>query len=529
MPSDESVEQHQKKRAEETEDVERDKNSPNGLFKGAFPPRNRDLIFDEEDGVLRCPRCLTEHEGGPTCTNCSLPVDNAYDFSDIDEDQFDGEIDVEDLELEMDSELAGPYHHHFGPFIGIPHFGFQHFPHHHHHHHHGESVASNSEEDDFSEGGSEDDEDADEDDSLQDFVVRDDLRDDTDSPHPEDYLAERTTEERLAARYRFYAMAPNNANPITISDDESDDDSDEGGAVRAHRPRRPAQASRAPRVSRPTVIDLSSSETEELGEDATMLRNAGWNPLRHELDSDAEVSEENYGYDDDGDTDTIGNPGTDHEDDEDEDDDRSRSELSQTPTSHYFYDEQTPSNISEGGYDDPDDSDGSTPSAVDRDGDTEMSASPRASRMPRSPSVDLDSYGYGRSENLGVTTQVYNVDEDSSDDSVVRPAPRRRPRATQQNARISRYNPWISSVLAEHQQNIRGVQAHHHPVLGELDGEAQRVEPASRSRRTNGYRYRAHPPRHGDPLRSPTYPSVDRVISSSMRAARSPRHYHIRN
>lgn len=516
MPSDESIEQHQKKRAEEMEDVERDRNGPNGLFKGAFPPRNRDLIFDEQDGVLRCPRCLTEHEGGPTCTNCFLPVDNGYDFSDIDDDQFDGDIDAEDLELDMDSELAGPYHHHFGHFIGIPHFGFQHFSHHHHHHHHhGESATSNSEDDDDFSGGSEDDEEDDEDNSLQDFIVRD-----------EDVYVEPNFES--GSRRRQHARpatsepydSANNANPITISDDESD----EGGAVSARRPRRGPHGTRISRAPRPSVIELSSSEAGDLSEDATMLRNAGWSPLSQDNDSEAEVSEEHYGYvdhdDDEGDTETVGNRGS---DDEDGDDDRSRSELSETPTTHYFYGEPTPSNVSED-YD----SEGGTPSAIDHDGDTEMSASPRASRTSRSPSVTAGpGYGYERGENLGVTTQVYNVDGDS-DDSIVRPAPRRqRPRA-QRAVRMPQYDPRISMIFAEHQQNIRGVQDHH-TGLSELDGEVQRVEPASRSRRANSYRYRAHPPRRSDPLRASTFPSVDRVISSSIRAARSPRQYQFRN
>jgi hypothetical protein len=513
MPSDESIEQHQKKRTEETEDVERDRNGPDGLFKGAFPPQNRDLIFDEQDGVLRCPRCLTEHEGGPTCTNCFLPVDNGYDFSDIDDDQFDADIDPEDLELDMDSELGGPYHHHFGHLIDIPHFGFRHFPHHHHHHHHhhhGESITSNSEDDNFSDGSEEDeDDDDDEDSSLQDFIVRDDV-----------YVSPNFGHTRPADAESYDSA---NTNPITISDDESD----EGGAVRTRRPRRVDPATRNSRRPRLPVIELSSSEAGD--EDVSVLRNAGWSPLRQENDSDAEVLEENYGYhdedNDEGDTETIGNRGS---DDDDDDDDRSRSELSETPTSHYFYGEPTPSNASEGGYDERDDFEEGTPSAIDRDGDTEMSASPRASRTSRSPSVNAgQDYEHGRGENLGVMTQVYNLDGDSSEDSIVRPARRRRPRPQQQNMRMSQYDPRISMIFAEHQQNIRGAQDRY-AGLGELQGEVQRVEPASRTRRTNGYRYRQSA-RRGGPLRRTTDPSVDRVISSSTRAARPTRQYHFRN
>lgn len=119
MPSDESIEQHEKRKAEETGDVERDKNGPDGLFKGAFPPSYRELIFDEEDGVLRCPRCLTEHEGGPLCNNCHLPVDDGFEFSE-DDDQYGRDIEAEDLEFDMDADVSD--YHHFGHFIGIPHF-----------------------------------------------------------------------------------------------------------------------------------------------------------------------------------------------------------------------------------------------------------------------------------------------------------------------------------------------------------------------------------------------------------------------
>ena len=511
MPSDESTEQHEKRRAEETKDVEQDRESADGLFKGAFPPPNRELIFDEQDGVLRCPRCLTEHEGGPTCTNCFLPVDNGYDFSDMDDDQFDGDIDPEDLELDMDSEVAG-YYHHFGHFIGVPHFGFQHFqhPHHHHHHHPGESVTTNSEDDDFSGGSEDDDEDEDEDSSLQDFIVRDDIY------PPPNFDAGSARGPRSANS--GVDDNSNNAHPITISDD----DSDEGGPIRTGQLRRPLQAMRSLRRSRPTVIELSSSETGDLSEDATVLRNAGWSPLSQENDTDPGESEENYGYD----TETMGNRVT---DDDGDDDDRSRSELSETPTTHYFYGEPTPSNASESHYDEGDDLEEGTPSAIDHDGDTEMSASPRASRGSRSPSVNAgQGYGYDTSESLGATAQVYNADEDSSDESIVIPAPRpRRHRPAQPVVRSPTYDPRISMMFAEHQQNMRGGQGQH-AGLSELDGEAQRVEPASRARRRNGSRYRVTP-RRGDILRSPTYPSVDRVISSSMRAARSPRQYQRRN
>lgn len=66
MPSDESIEQHTQKRAEEIAEVERDRGAVKGLFKGAFPANGEQgrVFRDEQDGVWRCPGCHHEHEGG---------------------------------------------------------------------------------------------------------------------------------------------------------------------------------------------------------------------------------------------------------------------------------------------------------------------------------------------------------------------------------------------------------------------------------------------------------------------------------
>ena len=73
MPPDESMEQHQQRRADETEAVEKDKSSATGLFRGTFP-KTRDFIYDEADGVTRCPVCLSEYEGGELCNSCGAEV-----------------------------------------------------------------------------------------------------------------------------------------------------------------------------------------------------------------------------------------------------------------------------------------------------------------------------------------------------------------------------------------------------------------------------------------------------------------------
>jgi hypothetical protein len=523
MPSDESVEQHQKRRAEETGDVDRDRNSPKGLFKGAFPPPSRDLIFDEQDGVLRCPHCLTEHEGGPTCQTCFLPVENGYEFSDMDPD------DVDDLELDLDleDEFAGHHHHHF---LEIPHFGFQHF-HHQHLYHHGESVTSNSDSSHFNEDSDVDDEDnededeeedEDDDSSLRDFVVPDD-----DDPG--------------SVSRRESTNNPRRRRPITISDDESD----EGGVISDRRPRRAGRAVGNPGSARHSVVELSSSDHGDLNEEAMVLRDAGWSPLSQENDSDIEEAVPRryiYGADtedeDGSDTETIGNR------DSYDEDDRSRNESSATPQYEYARYYGGPSYESEGEDEDEGTSEAGQSKATDLDGDTEMSASPGASRTSRSVSLDTDEgygygtptpgsrsasvstgYGYDAGENLGDTNQMYEVGEDSSDSSI-RPPPRRIPRRQQQNIRVQQYDPRISMIFAEHQQSMRGVQGRQENP-SELDDEALRVEPASRTRRMAAYRYRLQPPRRADPLRRS--PSATRIISSPNRNTRLPRQYQRRN
>jgi len=200
---------------------------------------------------------------------------------------------------------------------------------------------------------------------------------------------------------------------------------------------------------------------------------------------------------------------------------------------------------------------------MDRDGDTEMSASPGLSRSSRSVSVGANPYGYdpeldsddrssrdgsistnydyddeavlmrapgyrgggdGMGENLGVANQLHEVDDDSSDSSVRGPT-RRVPRYERGNARVQQYDPRISMIFAEHQQSMRGTPENQIGVgLDELEEEVRRVvEPASRHRRMTAYRMM--PPRRVDPLRSSRSPSATRVISSSSRTSRPPRQY----
>lgn len=538
MPSDESIDQHNKKRAEEIADVDKDRNSPEGLFKGTFMIRPlAELLYDESDGVLRCPHCQHEHEGGPLCTICGTRFEEGYDdddpygFSDLDDDA-ELDLDLEDLEVDVDGEYhAGHFHH----FLGIPHFPFggpahAHF-HHMHHHHHDESLGEESDSD--IDRDSEDDEEDDDDDdegSLQDFVVRDG------EPN--------------------HNRGRNNRQPITISDDESD----EGGPVapRRRHPNRP-RAALSSSPSAPSVLTVTDSENGETNAEADMLRNAGWSPLDTENESDAEepiqyayrgygTTEDEQNSDDESDTNTMRNEASDDEDD------HSRNDISETPTyqyngATYMYDEGTPNSYA--AEDEDDHAEAEFPHSMDRDGDTEMSASPGPSNLSRSVSVSTNGYRYDMDgegevygyddegtprghrgvsistdsygdmgENLGVANEIHTIEDDSSDGSI-QPPLRRRPRQRLGNPRVFQTDPRISMMFAEHQLSLRGAQ--NQQGLDDFEAEVRRAEPGSRNRRMASYRLQ--PPRRIDPLRSSRSPSATRIISSSNRIVRPPRQY----
>ena len=508
LPSDESVEQHKTKHAEEIADVDKDRNGPGGLFKGMFPAAKRELIFDEGDGVYRCPRCLAEHEGGSTCSNCDLAVETGIDFSDM-EDDFDAE-DLENLELDLDDDFEAGFDHTGPAYFGGPHPLHRHvhahvhqFYHpHHHHHYHPEDDSENSESDSDLDGDEDND---DEDNSLNDFVVADDTGE----------LAE---------------VQANAREPSNTSDDESDE-----GEVISRRRRRPVitNSSRSSSPSVPQADSLNSmngpSEDNEV-----MLQRAGWSPLEQESESDLEGSHHHPSYasgdenSNGSDTETIGNGASDE-----------GSNLSGTPRVQGY--EHYPSGSIDG--------DGSE----DHDGDTEMSVSldgydyetgldephSRSANLPyqdvfygyedassRSVSVTSDAHVRGV-QDLGESRSINDVDEESSDDSIVAP-PRRRRRPASIQPQQPHYDPRISTIFAEHQQ-IRAHNDHSNLVALEEMRRAQApvVEPASRTRRMTFYRNQ--PQRRIDPLRSSRSPSATRIFHSSSTAGRLPRIYSRRN
>ena len=534
MPSDESVEQHDQKRAEEIADVDKDKSSPEGLFKGTFRVRPREeLLFDESDGVFRCPGCHHEHEGGPLCLNCGTVFDghhgddNSYGFSDFDS-EIDGDLELDDLELDVDEHYdEGHFHHFLGGAPYIHHFplgpGHAHF-HRHHHHHYDESWGGSS-GDDSSEGSVNDDEDEG---SLQDFVVRDEEPNDN---------------QRLA-------NGRDDRQPINISDE-----SDEGGPVnsrrRANRPRVPPP--RGPPSSTPSVAsylgDATESENGESNADADLLRHAGWSPLdtENETDDEEPIRQSCHGYDDEQNTGHESDTNTMRNEPSDDEDDASRDDMSETPNYHYngeryIRDEGTPNS-----YDYDDQSEVDFPQSMDRDGDTEMSASPGPSISSLGGSINpyyydedvdvpddsdnegtpiarghasLSTDGYGNMVgDLGVANEVHEIEGDSSETSI-QPPPRRRPRQYRA-ARVQQTDPRISLMFAEHQLSLRGAQGLQ-AELDEFEIENSRAELASRNRRMTSYRLQ--PPRRAE-LRDSQSPSATRVISSTSRVARTPRQY----
>lgn len=371
MPADESIEQHGERRAEEIATVDTDRRTPQGLFKGLFNNPRAGLIRDDADGgIMRCPGCGHEHEGGPACNVCGLAIEDPYGFSDMDDDDLDLE-ELDDLEQELEMEVRGEfddsdieeYHHghfahgHFAhPFLDVEahnmgpharHFA-RHMAHHNHNHHHHHPGSDPSDSDDQSELDHNDSDDSDN--SLNDFVVQDDA-----PPNRPDNGARNNSGSREAINL--------------ISDDESD----EGGAISNRRPRQRTRAPTSPirrgpsvfndtttsesaddhygnhfhdpnRPAGPGSVALTATDTDtngsEAGDQAELLRHAGWSPLDHGNDSDAEGRTPSPYYrrgpygafaDDEDDSDNSDGTETATENGHINEDDRSREGFSETP------------------------------------------------------------------------------------------------------------------------------------------------------------------------------------------------------
>ncbi|POS83350.1 hypothetical protein EPUL_005186, partial [Erysiphe pulchra] len=298
--ADESVEQHEKKRAEEITLVDNDRNSSRGLFKGMFALKQNRLWRDSADGVLRCSGCGFEHEGGPLCSNCGEQIEIDDDF---DDEAAEGEtMDLESIgfDLSQDSdedELFGFHDYHrfqsVSNFIDMTYTNrmVNHFRSQLGRDEDGLMAESDSEGTELSEAsdssGSEiDDED---DSSLQGFIAQDDENHGDDIYDDDDYSYEETTNTTYNNHHICQPSSSSQRNIETIPDDESD----EGGAVSNRRRRRHNNTfsnieALGSNQSVITLTDTSSNESEisDHGIDAEALRQAGWSPLHQDSESD---------------------------------------------------------------------------------------------------------------------------------------------------------------------------------------------------------------------------------------------------
>lgn len=536
MPHDETVEQHKTKKAEESQIVEDDRNSAEGLFKGTFPPRHGELWHDEADGVMRCPACGHEHEGGPTCESCGAEFEDMFGFS-------DGSIDADLSDIEVDSEdEAMPMHpppHYYQPGL-IQGAGVEMLAHYHAHHNNdfmSDDTTDNSEF--YGNHNSEDEGEGDDEDagSLEDFIAPDD-------EDPELVAPSRRANQRAVT---------------IISDDEDDESEDEGGAVTSRRRPTWTRTPQNPSISAMISEDEndSSANGSELDEDEIidarrrLRESGGWSPLDEGEDDDTEGFAHHGGYtttederaidesDSESNSETIGHPDSDVEDDDgrpysqvrhyqtpdyrqNPDDYPSSMDGDDTPieytrayaTNNYDGEDENPYEYDNDGDSTPVDyardrdnvstnydsehenpyeydTDGGRSNSMDRDGDTEMSVSPGLSRAPRSGSVD--SY-YA---DLGVANEMAEDDDDDDSDTSIRPPPRRQPRHmpigdVQQQYEL--YNPRVGMMFAQHQDFVRNSQ--YAPRLngwGVGNHNAVQMEPTSRNHRRVQYCPRLSP------------------------------------
>lgn len=516
MPADETMEQHNQRRIEENEIVEKDKSGPGGLFKGTFNVAPAPIMWDDEDGVQRCRRCHHEYEGGATCNHCGAAFDPIDDFSDgpgIYSDVSDMESHDFDLdaEVDMDDDDLAEYHLRQGPPAILPRVQLAYGAH--------RQINLVSSDDDADEADDESDDDAG---SLQDFVVDEDER-------------SRRSESRASDSVSHITLSSSRSTPRPYEHEEEHDDSDDSDdirgigsygrrAVRVHGPGRVPERASFARAT-PSIVSISTSEADDYGpgeyEAERDLRGAGWSPLSHDQESDYDSRQLLANGDEDEEEDSDSNTMTGNQPSDDEEE-MGYGERSPTPrftrASQFIRGpgyglrqylsgtnrhearrrhqaSMSLSNVSaEDGEADDDDSgedDDEEPEVRDRDGDVEMSVSPSVSEQSSSSAGDdrRKSGGY-----LGPANNVHDVDEESSEEDV-RPANRRRRFLTtglSSPAEINRnfatalreassppeYDRHIARAFARHQNALRDVSMSQSPGLADLGlGPARLASP----------------------------------------------------
>ncbi|KAI0997626.1 hypothetical protein K3495_g10561 [Podosphaera aphanis] len=373
---DESVEQHQKKKLEEIALVDKDKNSSQGLFQGMFAKAPNKLWRDDSDGVLRCPGCGFEHEGGRICTNCGEEIDdedNVYDLDEVDMESTDYEsmgftvgVDSDEDSFYHDNHLNHLHRNFHNPIygeyvssrrlVGVD---------------SSDETESEANEASSASNSSRGDTDVDEENSMHDFIVPDD---------EDDFY--NTTTTAPTSRLQNNPSSSRHQNSVTISDD----DSDEGGAISNRRQRRRYNNSRSvnmntmsPVPSVMTITDVSTVEFEcdDHGNEAESVSFAGWSPLDlgdNSEEDNRQISSHYLSGNNDIRTEIMDDE-SDENDADEGDDNFSETPTYQAPSHHSNYYMYRSSNRD---YPECNDS-----SFMDIDEDTDMSASPHASKNCR--------------------------------------------------------------------------------------------------------------------------------------------------
>ncbi|RKF54739.1 RNA polymerase II elongation factor [Golovinomyces cichoracearum] len=336
MPADETIEQHQKRKAEEMSLFDCDKTSAKGIFKGMFSVKQNKLWRDNSDGVLRCSGCGFEHEGGPLCTNCGEQINEEDDDDDehmedsrrinmdIDSVVFDLDADEEEDEyvegdgrndVEVDSMGFDPYaesdedgsfnfnnYHHFQQHIASyidmayprrpeinyasDHFGLN---------RDSSDVnimeGSDSEDSELSETyDSSSDINDDGDTSLEGFIIPDDEEDGQEDD-------ESNSSGSFHNQNNYQSSTSRQQHTITISDDGSD----EGGEISSRRQIRRRDITHQPVIDIPSSLSsvdtfngISSNESESGVQNSEIrpLKFSEWNSSDQEI----EVDEDNGNF-----------------------------------------------------------------------------------------------------------------------------------------------------------------------------------------------------------------------------------------
>lgn len=410
MPSDESIEQHNQRKKEEADMVTTDKTSSSGLFKGCFSGRTvmgRTLHFDEEDGVMRCVICGHEYEGHSRCTVCH--TDFQGDDEDIQERDDFSEDDMDDIDdSDMDSELAFGHDEDEAEAMDDDALGYQNrLP----HGGLGAFLASERRNDRRPHGSF----------ALGLQSHRRLSREGVTEADFNAYTAEQSDSEDEGSLADFVVPDDLRSGQIEVNSSDNDEDSDEGGAIQTSRRRNRGQH---------RVTIRSSPSVEASGTNGSTTPNSvmgrgfthpgGWSPLQEDSDDEDDHHPRDT-EDDESDSNTmIGNQDSDASLD-------SESEAPMSPNSRRSAalrrvlrggGQRSHSTTHGYGYSAIDDE-----SVIDDDGDVEMENS---SNMSRGTSVESEGSRRGSIEYLGMGRNIIEVDDDSSDGSVRPPIRRRR-------------------------------------------------------------------------------------------------------